>query len=59
MLTAGELALIDKERVLHGWESFDGRAAFVDRDAFHNRWRVLSQRLGHDENKYLLFPGGR
>jgi len=64
-LAAGELALVDNERVLHGRESFDGRGgrhirgAFVDRDAFHSRWRVLSQRLGHDENKYLVFPGGR
>jgi len=51
--------LIDNELVLHGRQRFDGRGAFVDRGAFHNRWRVLSQRLGHDENKYLIFPDGR
>ena len=64
-LAAGDLALVDNERVLHGRDSFDGsggrhiRGAFVERDAFHSRWRVLSERLGYEENKHLVFPGGR
>ena len=64
-LEAGELALVDNQRVLHGREGFDGsggrhiRGGFVDRDAFHSRWRVLSERFGNDDNYYLGFVGGR
>jgi len=64
-LEAGELVLLDNERVLHGRESFDGsggrhiKNGFVDRDAFHSTWRVLCERLGYDEPKHWVFPGVR
>ena len=64
-LEAGELVLVDNERVLHGREGFDGsggrhlRNGFVDRDSFHSRWRVLSKRLGREGNMDWVFPGAR
>ena len=62
-LEAGDLVILDNERVLHGRETFTGRSGrhlrggFLDRDAFHSRWRILTQRLGVGETE-LTFPGG-
>jgi len=64
-LEAGELVLVDNERVLHGRQAFDAsggrhlRNGFVDRDSFHSRWRVLSKKLGYEENFHKIFPGAR
>ena len=61
-LTAGEIAITDNERVLHGRTPFTGgsarhiRGGMLDKDAMSSRWRVLAKKLGKDSN--MSFPGG-
>ena len=61
-LTAGEIAITDNERVLHGRTPFTSgsarhiRGGMVDKDGMISRWRVLAKKLGKDPT--LSFPGG-
>ena len=61
-LTAGEIAITDNERVLHGRTPFTSgsarhiRGGMVDKDGMISRWRVLAKKLGKDPN--MSFPGG-
>ena len=61
-LNAGEIAITDNERVLHGRTPFTSgsarhiRGGMVDKDGMISRWRVLAKKLGKDAT--LVFPGG-
>ena len=62
LLQAGEIAITDNERVLHGRTPFTSgsarhiRGAMLDKDAMISRWRLLARKFGKNAN--LNFPGG-
>ena len=62
LLAAGEIAITDNERVLHGRTALaEGsgrhiRATMVEKDGMMSRWRLLAESLGKDPG--MIFPGG-
>ena len=64
-LVPGEVHVFDNHRILHARAEFDPQAGprriqscTVDREEFHNRLRLLAQRLGHAEDANLTLPNG-
>jgi len=59
-LEAGEVVIFDNQRMTHGRTRFSGdrhlRTAYVERDFFHSKLRVLSRRAG--EPLLGRLPGG-
>lgn len=59
-MAAGDVTIFDNQRMLHGRTAFVGnrhlRTAYVERDFFHSKLRVLSRRLGRPISGRL--PGG-
>jgi len=62
LLSAGEIAITDNERVLHGRMPFTSgsarhiRGGMIDKDAMFSHWRILAKKLG--KNSQISFPGG-
>ena len=62
LLAAGEIAITDNERVLHGRTALaEGsgrhiRGTMVEKDGMLSRWRLLAESLGKDP--HMTFPGG-
>jgi gamma-butyrobetaine dioxygenase len=63
-LYAGDLMIIDNDRILHGRTGFTGNAgprhirqAHVDRTDFHSQLRILGRRLGRADAELDLAPG--
>ena len=62
LLAAGEIAITDNERVLHGRTALaEGsgrhiRGTMVEKDGMLSRWRLLAESLGKDPR--MTFPGG-
>lgn len=62
-LQSGESVLFDNHRVLHSRTEFRDRARFlqicnVDRESFHQRLRLLADKLGLDEEAGMVLAAG-
>lgn len=62
-LRAGDCVLFDNYRVLHSRTEFSGPERFlqicnVDRETFHERLRLLADRLGYVEEANMVFAAG-
>lgn len=64
-LRPGECHVFDNHRVLHARMAFDPaagprriRQCSVDREEFHNAYRLLAERLGRMEDAAMILPNG-
>ncbi len=64
-LQSGECHVFDNHRVLHARSAFDPSSGprrlqncSVDREEFHNSFRMLAERLGRIEDASVIFPNG-
>jgi gamma-butyrobetaine dioxygenase len=64
-LQPGECHVFDNHRVLHARSGFDPsegpcyiQQCSVDREEFHNTYRQLAEKLGHEDDAAMILPNG-